>query len=338
MQHETKLMSRREALIHATGLAAGAVLAACEPPRSASSVSGGGESLPPSSGTPSSAAQGSGERQSAKKSVRMPTVFLPHGGGPWPFMDDRVFGAPGMWNAMRSYMESLRMVPPETPRAVLMISAHWEAPVPTLMTSSAPPMLYDYYGFPPETYEVQWPAPGAPEVAGRVRELLESAGFTTDADAARGFDHGTFVPLALTYPDADMPTLQLSLINDLDPRRHLELGRALEPLRDEGIFIVGSGMSYHNLRAFFGRDRNANIAADSRAFDEWLAETTDLGPSQRETRLVEWERAPAARASHPREEHLLPLMVVAGAAGNDAGNMPYRDVVMGAHVSAMHFG
>jgi len=273
-------------------------------------------------------------------SSRTPTVFLPHGGGPWPFIDAGAFGQPGMWDRMAAYMHALRMTPPARPRAVLVVSAHWEEPIPTVMTAPNPPMLYDYYGFPPEAYEVQWPAPGEPEVAGRVRDLLEGVGIRTGTDSARGFDHGAFVPLKLTWPEADVPTFQLSLQRGLDPARHLAIGRALAPLRDEGVFIVGSGMSYHNLRTLMASMRGAQtaIADESRAFDDWMVESMDLEPSRRATRLVEWERAPAARACHPREEHLLPLMVVAGAGGEDGASAPYRDTVMGAAVSAVHFG
>ena len=271
---------------------------------------------------------------------RMPLVFLPHGGGPWPFIEESAFGASGMWQSMETYMRELSMVPPRKPDAILLVSAHWEEPVPTVMTAPRPPMLYDYYGFPPEAYEVQWPAPGEPEIALKVRDRLEAAGIKTSTNDTRGFDHGTFVPLKLAYPDAEVPTFQLSLKQGLDAREHLAIGRALGGLRDEGVFIVGSGMSYHNMRAFMMNMRGGHrtMKDDSWAFDEWLAETTALGSSQRETRLVEWEAAPRARECHPREEHLLPLMVVAGAALDDAGSMPYRDVVMGAHVSAVHFG
>ncbi len=270
----------------------------------------------------------------------LPAVFLPHGGGPWPFMDDRVFGTPGMWDAMRAYMERLSFVPPRPPKAVLLISAHWEAPVPTVMTAAKPPMLYDYSGFPPETYTLQWPAPGHVELAGRVRELLEAAGISAAADPARGFDHGTFVPLLLAWPQADMPTFQLSLQAGLDPLTHLRIGQALAPLRQEGVFIVGSGMSYHNMHAFglHMRGQRTSMRDDSLAFEEWLAETLSLEPDRRHTRLVEWERAPSARACHPREEHLLPLMVVAGSALEAPASLPYRDVVLGAHVAAAHFG
>ncbi len=269
-------------------------------------------------------------------STRMPTVFLPHGGGPWPFMDLDRAGLAGDYVAMERYMRQLGVVPPSRPAALLLVSAHWEEPQPTVMTSSQPPMLYDYGGFPPETYELQWPAPGAPEVALRTRELLEAAGIATGSDGERGFDHGVFVPTMLGWPDADVPTFQLSLERGLDPRRHLAIGRALAPLRDEGVFIIGSGMSYHNMRGFFGPV--PTVTDDSARFDAWLAEAATAEPDARDTALGEWEQAPAARACHPREEHLLPLMVIAGAGGDDEATLPYRDVVMNAHISAVHYG
>ena len=168
--------------------------------------------------------------------MRMPTVYLPHGGGPWPFVEVGL-GSRAEQAALATYLRDLAHTPGERPKAVLVISAHWEERVPTVMTSVAPPMLYDYYGFPPESYEITWPAPGDPALAARVRALLGKAGFETAADPDRGYDHGTFVPLKLTYPDADMPICQLSLVGGLDPATHLAIGRALAPLRDEGVFI-----------------------------------------------------------------------------------------------------
>ena len=274
-----------------------------------------------------------------KASARMPTIFLPHGGGPWPFTSEPIFGNGTSWTRMEAYMRGLGMIAPTRPSAVLVISAHWEATVPTLMTSKAPPMLYDYSGFPPETYEVKWPAPGAPELAATIEQMLSDAGIPTSTDARRGFDHGTFVPLKLAFPEADLPTLQLSLKRGFDPAEHLAIGRALEPLRDRGVLMVGSGMSYHNMRAF-GRLMRGDLTAraESKAFDEWLAGLGALDADARHGALLDWERAPSARACHPREEHLLPLHVMAGAAGDDPVSSPYRDIILGAHVSALHFG
>lgn len=263
---------------------------------------------------------------------RMPVVFLPHGGGPWPFVDVGI-GRPEELDGLAQYLRSVASVPKQETKALLVVSAHWEEAVPTLMTSAQPPMLYDYYGFPPESYSITWPAPGAPELAPRVRSLLEGAGFKTAEDTARGFDHGTFVPLKLAYPKANVPTLQLSLKRGLDPAEHLAIGKALAPLRDEGVFIVGSGMTYHNLRAFGPR-----AAPVSEAFDAWLRETATADPSERERRLIAWSEAPSARAAHPREEHLLPLMVIAGAALGDVGSAAYSGTILGLRISAYHFG
>ncbi len=263
---------------------------------------------------------------------RIPVVYLPHGGGPWPFVEG--LGEPGELAALSAYLTSVANIPADKPRALLVISAHWEATVPTVMTSEHPPMLYDYYGFPPASYQITWPAPGAPELAARVRALLEAAGISTAADPARGFDHGAFIPLKLVYPGADIPTVQLSLQAGLDPERHLAIGRALAPLRDDGVFIIGSGMSFHNMRAF--GDPRAKASAE--AFDAWLRETAAAAPAERDRRLAHWAQAPSARAAHPREEHLLPLMVIAGAAGADRGSVAYRGELFGLAVSGYQFG
>ncbi len=263
----------------------------------------------------------------------MPTIYLPHGGGPWPWMEASFFGRDEA-SALTAYLEGIPAGLPARPRAMVVVSAHWEEQVPTVQTSPKPTLLYDYSGFPPETYSIRWPAPGEPELAARVRRLLEGAGFATAEDPKRGFDHGTFVPLKLTYPDADVPTIQLSLEAGLDPARHVAMGKALAPLRDEGILLVGSGMSYHNLRRLMRRAG----AEDSRPFDAWLQGTVAAEPGARDAALVGWAEAPAARDAHPREEHLIPLMVMAGAAAGDRGRVAFSGSFAGARISAAHFG
>lgn len=263
---------------------------------------------------------------------RLPVVYLPHGGGPWPFVEMGL-GSQNERDALRVYLESVRELPPSPPRALLVISAHWEEPQPTVMSATRPPLLFDYYGFPPESYALTWPAPGSPELAERVRQLLGAAGIEARANAERGFDHGTFVPLKLTYPEAQIPTLQLSLKAGLDPSEHLAIGRALRPLRDEGVFIIGSGMSYHNMRGFGPQGRAA-----SAAFDGWLRAAVTADRAGREEQLRNWAQAPSARAAHPREEHLLPLMVVAGAAGDDAGRVAFHGTFLSTEISAHVFG
>lgn len=262
------------------------------------------------------------------QTARMPVVYLPHGGGPWPWIKE-------MYDEkLASYLASVPGLPKDPPKALLVISAHWEERIPTVMTAERPPMFYDYYGFPEETYRLQWPAPGSPTLAARVREVLGAAGIESATNADRGFDHGTFVPLKLAYPDAQIPTVQLSLQAGLDPAQHLALGRALAPLRDEGVFIIGSGMSYHNMRGF--RDPRATAYANE--FDAWLRATTTSEPAVRDRELAAWAKAPSARDAHPREEHLIPLMVIAGAAGADRGTTGYTGPVFGKAVSAFHFG
>lgn len=268
----------------------------------------------------------------ADSNSRVPVAFLPHGGGPWPFVETGI-GSKQELAALSAYLKSVRNLPKVPPKALLVVSAHWEESVPTVMTSAYPPMLYDYSGFPAESYKLTWPAPGDPTLATRVRALLTSAGFETADDASRGFDHGTFVPLKVAYPEAEVPTIQLSLVRGLDPAAHLAMGRALAPLRDEGVFIIGSGLSYHNLRAF-----GPQAIPVAEAFDAWLSDAVTCEKADRDARLKAWGAAPSAREAHPREEHLLPLMVIAGAAGEDRGSVAYSGTILGVRVSGYHFG
>jgi aromatic ring-opening dioxygenase catalytic subunit (LigB family) len=238
-------------------------------------------------------------------------------------------------DGLTHYLRSVSQLPKERPKALLVISAHWEEDVPTVMTSQAPPMLYDYYGFPPDSYRITWPAPGEPVLAAKVRGLLEGAGFATAEDAARGYDHGTFVPLKLVYPEADLPVVQLSLMSSLDPGKHLALGRALAPLRDEGVFILGSGNTFHNMRGF----RDPSSHAGALKFDQWLRGAVNgTAQAERDDALTKWADAPMARYCHPREEHLIPLMVVAGTAGEDRGVTSWNGTFMGVAGSGFNFG
>jgi aromatic ring-opening dioxygenase catalytic subunit (LigB family) len=166
-----------------------------------------------------------------------------------------------------------------------------------------------------------------------VKRLIEAAGLPVATDGERGFDHGVFVPFLILDPKAEIPVVMLSLRKDLDPAFHIKLGKALAPLRDQGIAIVGSGMSFHDLRHFRDGDTRA-----SAAFDAWLDETAKAPGPERETRLTHWDKAPSARECHPREEHLLPLMVVAGAAGESKGTRDFNDKIGGKMISAFRFG
>ena len=265
---------------------------------------------------------------------RLPTLFIPHGGGPCFFMDPPAT-VRHYWDNMAAYLRGLAADVGQRPKALLIVSGHWETPRPTLNVAAHPALFYDYYGFPEHTYRLSYPAPGAPDLAPRVQALLADAGFASDTDAERGLDHGVFIPMMLSYPDADIPILQLSLQQDLDPAQHLAIGKALEPLRDEGVLIIGSGMSFHNLRTLFGPAGDVG----SELFDTWLTDAaTDPDPAARDAKLSAWAQAPFAREAHPREEHLLPLMVAAGAAGADPGRRTYADHLGGKAVSGFQFG
>ena len=267
---------------------------------------------------------------------RFPTLYIPHGGGPCFFMDPRPGMPPDLWKPMEAYLRGIDAALGRRPAAVVVVSGHWEADRPTVNTSAQPPLLFDYYGFPPHTYQLTYPAAGSPGLAARIRDVLAAAGIESEVDGARGLDHGVFVPFKLIYPEADVPVVQLSLQTGLDPAEHLAIGRALAPLRDDGVLIVGSGMSYHNLRQLFDDDPRSNAAAD--AFDAWLTDTVAAAPDVRAARLARWSEAPGGRASHPRAEHLLPLMVAAGAAQDDPGRRTFTDHLMGKAVSGYQFG
>jgi aromatic ring-opening dioxygenase catalytic subunit (LigB family) len=265
---------------------------------------------------------------------RAPSFFIPHGGGPCFFMD-WTMGPADSWDRMGGWLRNMSKSVGPKPDAILVISAHWEAPVFSVTSAANPSLIYDYYGFPDHTYRLRYGAPGSPELAQEVRALLGKAGIASRADAARGFDHGVFIPFMLIYPDADIPIVQLSLKAGLDPAEHLAAGRALASLRDRNVLIVGSGMSYHNMQAYM----RGLPPSGALPFDNWLAEAvTDADTGRRDERLAHWSDAPSARDAHPREEHLIPLMVAAGAAGSDIGRRTYSDRVMGSAVSGFQFG
>ncbi len=268
---------------------------------------------------------------------RMPTLFIPHGGGPCFFMD---WNPRDAWDRQRRFLETLSAGLPSRPKALLVISGHWEEPEFTIQAHPAPPLIFDYYGFPPHTYELTWPAKGDPALARHVGNLLRDAGLNCRLDRERGYDHGVFVPLKVAFPEADIPCLQLSLRSDLDAEAHLAAGRALAPLRDEGVLIIGSGNSYHNMSVLMRSMRGGGDGqVHGQAFDRWLTDTVTRADTDARDRLLStWDQAPGARESNPREEHLVPLHVVAGAAGSDRGQKTLEDHVMGAIESAFRFG
>jgi aromatic ring-opening dioxygenase catalytic subunit (LigB family) len=263
-----------------------------------------------------------------KMSNSMPALYVPHGGGPAFFMSGEF---KEMFRPTEDFLRGIRGALPAAPTAILVVTAHWESDVPTLTGSAHPGLIYDYYGFPPETYALQYRAPGSPELAARAASLLRMAGFDAAVDASHGWDHGVFIPLMVMFPQAEIPVVSMSLQASLDPVLHCSLGAALRPLRDEGVLVVGSGTSYHNLR-------NMNHAgAASQAFEDWLDWALSGNQGERTERLGSWAQAPGGRESHPREEHLLPLMVASGAGTDTPARKLWSGLAGSAHLGAWAF-
>ncbi len=258
-----------------------------------------------------------------------PALFIPHGGGPCFFMPDPHH----VWTGMGAFLGEIVHLLPERPRAIIVVSGHWETAGFAFTGAGRPSLLYDYHGFPAETYQIRYDVPGAPELSARAVRLLEDAGLVAAIDATRGIDHGVFVPMKVAFPDADIPVIEMSVDRDLDPALHLQAGRALAPLRNEGVLIIGSGMSFHNMRGY----GDARSTAPSQAFDEWLLDAVCQDGARRAAALAGWAGAPGGRFAHPREEHLLPLMVAAGAS-QAVGERIYSELVLETAISAFRFG
>jgi len=263
--------------------------------------------------------------------TRMPTYFISHGGGPWPWIPNMRT----MFSELEASFNRMHDELSDRPKAVLMVSGHWETEDVSVMHAANPPMVYDYHNFPPNTYDVVYPSPGAPELAEKTAELLKSTGLPVSLNESQGYDHGTFVPMEILYPNADMPLYQVSIRTNYDPAQHLEIGRALSSLRDEGVLIIGSGLSYHNLRLM-----GPQAKAPSAEFDAWLTEVLALPAAERTEAILNWETAPSARICHEREDHLVPLFVALGAAESDAATKTYyeQDLFGGVTASSFKFG
>ncbi len=268
--------------------------------------------------------------QEKSSKILSPVLYLPHGGGPLPLLGD------ARHNEMVNFLENISKEL-GNPSAILLISAHWEEEKATISSGERPELIYDYYGFPEESYKIQYPAPGYPKMAKRVCELLKTSGIEAGLDEKRGFDHGMFIPLKLMYPKADIPCVQLSLLHNLNPKKHIELGRALSILRRENVLIIGSGMSFHNLREFFSSGSGIRDEKNEK-FTDWLIETlvsSDISKDECEARLNRWDEAPSARFCHPREDHLLPLHVCYGASSEETpkAKVVFDSNVMGKRVA-----
>jgi aromatic ring-opening dioxygenase catalytic subunit (LigB family) len=246
---------------------------------------------------------------------------------------DWTWGPADTWHPTQRFLESLVDTLPAPPTAILVVSGHWEEPAFTASAAPNPELIFDYSGFPEHTYRLTWPAPGSPQLAAQVADLLKTAGLSSGLSPNRGFDHGVFVPLKVAFPQPTIPVVTLSLAASLDPALHLAAGRALAPLRDQDVLIVASGMSFHNLRGYFRPETTER----ARAFDAWLTAAVESPAAERDTLLTHWQQAPFARYAHPQEEHLIPLLVAAGAGSALPGRLIFSDEPMGAAISAYRF-
>jgi aromatic ring-opening dioxygenase catalytic subunit (LigB family) len=263
---------------------------------------------------------------------RFPSLFVPHGGGPLPLLN------PDELSSFLSRAGKLLTVNNEKPKAILVVTAHWEEQQPTISSNEKHDLLYDYYGFPKEAYDITYPAPGEPTVAKRVHDLLKQAGFSPKFDLKRGWDHGVFIPLKLMIPEADIPVVQMSVLSSQDAEEHIRMGRALESLRDEGVAIVGSGMTMHNMQllrvALFGGSKF--ITAPNKRFEDALEDACTSDQPIRDEKLKKWEQFPDVRNAQPKgaAEHLTPLFVVAGAGGDQKGKKVFDGEIAGFPISS----
>jgi len=266
---------------------------------------------------------------------RTPVIFIPHGGGPWHVVDGAM-GDPVGYSRLSDWLHEIGKRYISQAKAILVISGHWEEHIPTINFGNDVPLLYDYYGFPKHTYNLSWSAKGDAVIAAEVEKVLKNSGFHVGKEYSRGYDHGVFVPLMVAAPNVQIPVIQLSLVDSLNAQTHISLGKALEPLRNMGILIIASGMTFHNMEGFF--NKNERLVKLSDNFNTWLNNSVSTPGEDERNRLLEnWASAPGAKESHPRSEHFIPLLVAAGAAGKSKGTCRFSEYLMGYKISGYIF-
>lgn len=256
-----------------------------------------------------------------KMALIAPAMFVNHGGGPMPLLGDKDHA--GLTKFLRDDVK--KHINFKEIKAIILVTAHWEESVVTISSGKHHDLYFDYYGFPPESYKYKYDAPGDPELAARIHEVLKKEGIPSKLDPKRGWDHGVFVPMMLINPAADIPIVQVSVLSNQDPMEHYRLGKALYQFRKEGVAILGSGMSYHNMREFmYGRSRGEVVNEE---FDNHLYNIcTSEDESKRREGFLSWRQQPGATEAHPvrAAEHFMPLVVVAGAGGSRAGKRVFN--------------
>ena len=249
-------------------------------------------------------------------------IYFSHGGGPLPILNDPSHEK--MIHFMKNLSPNIRR-----PEAIIVFSAHWEENTVTIQSGREPELVYDYYGFPEEAYTIQYPSKGNPLLAEKIAQLFDRNGIEWRLDDQRSYDHGSYIPLKMMYPLADIPVIQISLHHSLSPQTHLALGKALRPLLEENILIIGSGFSFHNMSRFDFEGRNVEDPQNN-GFQDQLIDLCchEINEEKRWERFINWERIPGARYCHPREEHLLPLLVCVGLSGSP-GEKIFDDSILG---------
>ncbi len=259
---------------------------------------------------------------------KLQVIYISHGGGPLPILGDPSH------EKMNYFMKTIPSLL-RRPDAIVVISAHWEERTLAVQGGENPELYYDYYGFPDEAYSIKYAPPGNPELAGIIKDLFLDYNIDCTIDSQRGYDHGLFIPLKLMFPEAEIPSIQLSLKKGLDPEFHINVGRVLNKLSDENILIIGSGFSFHNMM-FFNYTQNPAVDEKNDSFQNWLIDicTGEHSMDKRKQELINWEKVPSARYCHPREEHLLPLHVCCGAA-QAQGRLVFDDYIAGKRALAI---
>ncbi|MBN21407.1 MAG: dioxygenase [Bdellovibrionaceae bacterium] len=261
---------------------------------------------------------------------KQPVFFLSHGGGPWPWLKKEM----PYFEKLEQFLIEIPKTLPEVPKAIIVISGHWEEKEFTVMGNPNPPMVYDYFGFPEFTYHIDYPSSGDPDLALKIKKLLNEMGMVAEIDHERGYDHGVYSILYPMYPSANVPVIQISLKSSFDPEEHIQMGKSIASLREEGVLILGSGNSYHNMKMPLDGIEHSNV------FDQWLQNSLTIqDEEERKSKIIHWENAPFARKVQPREDHFMPLMVALGAGLSDSTSVVYEDRLLGKFaVSGFRFG
>lgn len=254
-------------------------------------------------------------------------VYFSHGGGPLPILDDTSHYK--MIQFMKNLPQKIKR-----PDSIIVISAHWEENIVTIQSGTEPDIMYDYYGFPEAAYSIKYPCKGNTDLALKISGLFSENSVEHRLDNNRAYDHGSYIPLKMMYPNADVPVLQISLHHNLDPLTHLNIGKALRPLLEENVLIIGSGFSFHNMRKFDFDGKNIEDSLNDEFQDKLIEICCNERDEKNKMELFKnWENLPGARYCHPREEHLLPLLVCAGLS-KDVGTKIFDDYILGKRATA----